>query len=172
MFATQRRAARVGVARHAVPRLDLRPRQRQRFLHDQLGDVGEPIADLHQRQAADQIGDRDPKQGRALELAQHLDLSLRLLVLHVLATQRQILRELRARRRLLDQALVDQLIEQQRMRGDLVGEKLALLAQRDQPAQRRRVLVQQREIDGAAADHLEDFQDARQRRRRATWTAQ
>ena len=86
-----RRAARVGVTRHAVPRLDLRPRQHQRFLHDQLGDVGETIADLHQRQAADQIGDRDPEQGRALELAQQLDLPLRLLVLHVLARAAPVL---------------------------------------------------------------------------------
>ena len=44
------RPVRIDVARHAVTGGDLRPREHQRFAHDQLGDVGEAIADLHQRQ--------------------------------------------------------------------------------------------------------------------------
>ncbi len=155
--------ARVRVVRHAVPGLDLRACQRHCFLHDQFGDVRETVADLHQRQPADQVRHCDPEQGRALELAQQLDLPLRLFVLHVLPAHRQLVRELRSRGRFLDEAFVDELVEQQRLGGNLICQELALLAQRDEPAHRRRAFVEQREIDRAPADALQDFQQARQR---------
>ena len=65
-------------------------------------------------------------------------------------------RQVGARRRRSKQPLVDQLIEQQRVRGDLRGEEVAVTAQLDEPRARRRVLVQQREVGRARADRLDD----------------
>src|SRR5580658_10317236 len=64
-------------AGYAELRRDLPPAELQCALDNELGDVGEPVAHLHQRQHAGEIGDRDAEQRRALELAQCLDLQLR-----------------------------------------------------------------------------------------------
>ena len=85
-----------------------------------------------------EIGDRDAKRGRALKLTQDIDLPLGILALHRDAARREVLRELLAARRLLDEALVDQLVQQQRLRGDLVGKELALRTQLHQAPQRCR----------------------------------
>ena len=99
----------------------------QRALDDELGDVGEPIADLHDRQAPGQIGDRDTEYRRALEVPQRLDLVLRIIVAQLLhAREVQVAREIGALGKLGQQALIDQLIEQQRIGGDLLHQKVAV----------------------------------------------
>ena len=41
---------------------DLRPGERKRFVYDQLSDIGESVADLHQWQTPSEIGDRNAKE--------------------------------------------------------------------------------------------------------------
>ena len=57
---------------------------------------------------------------------------------------------------LRQQPLVDQLIEQQRMGGDLRGEEITVTAQLHQARARRAVLAQQREVGRALAGRLDD----------------
>ncbi len=61
-------------------------------------------------------------------------------------------------RGLLEQALVDQLIEQQRMRRDLIDQEIAVRGEPDQPRTRPGVVQQQREVGRARADRLQHAQ--------------
>ena len=61
-------------------------------------------------------------------------------------------RELRARRRRVEDALVEQLVEQQRLLGDLPRQPRAVGDELEQPIERGRILVQQGEIGAAPAD--------------------
>ena len=128
-----------------------------RTLDDELGDVGEAVAHLHERQRAGEVGDRHTEQRRALELPQRLDLLLRIVLAQLLQARLEIARELGAIGQLRQQPLVDQLIEQQRMGGDLLrrGSPRAGTA-RTSRARAARVLLQQRKIGRALADRLDD----------------
>jgi len=68
----------------------------------------------------------------------------------------ELARELAAVRQHLEQPLVDQLVQQDRERGDLPDQEVAVLADADQALERRRVLVQQRQVCRTAADLLDD----------------
>ena len=69
---------RTGAARRALAAqrraqhcaISWRQRARSARSHDQLGDLGQPVADPHQRHAPGQIGHGDAEHRRALELAQ------------------------------------------------------------------------------------------------------
>jgi hypothetical protein len=71
---------------------------------------------------------------------------------------------LRAVRQRIQDARVEQLVEEQRVRRDLAREVVAEAADADQPLERRDVLVEEREIGRAAADRLDDAQEAREHR--------
>ena len=85
--------------RHAVTRGDLLPREVQRFLHEQLCEVRETVAHLHQRQPARQVRHRDPEHRRALELPQRIDLLLGVVGARAGHARAQFRLEFRARRR-------------------------------------------------------------------------
>ena len=150
--------------RHAELRGDLPPAELHRALDDELGDVGEAVAHLHERQQAGEVGHRDAKQRGALELAQRLDLLLGVVLAQLLHALGELAREVGARRQPREQPLVDQLIEQQRVRGDLRGEKITVTAQLDQARARRGVLAQQREVGRALAGRLDDGEHPPQHR--------
>jgi hypothetical protein len=61
-----------------VPARDLAPREPERLLDDQLRDVREAVAHLHHRQSPGEVRHRDAEHGRPLELAQQVDLALRI----------------------------------------------------------------------------------------------
>ena len=149
--------------RHAVPRDDLLPGEIERLLRQQFGQVRQPVADLHQRQAASEVRDGDAEHRRALELPQGLDLFLGIVggaVRHAIA---QLDGQFGTRRRRVEQPLVEQFVEQQRKRRDLVRQELRMRAELEQPFARHRVLVEQREVNGAAADAFDHVQHASQR---------
>ena len=75
----------------------LLPRQIHAALDDELGNIGQPIADAHQRQAAGQIGKRHGEYGHLLKLAQRLDLPLRIVGRQPLGARRQLLHKAPAR---------------------------------------------------------------------------
>ena len=81
--------------RSAMYSRQLLPGEPHRLLDDEFGDIGQAITHLHQRQATAQIGVRDAKDCRPLELPQRLDLALGIVVRHVLAADRQLGGELR-----------------------------------------------------------------------------
>ena len=77
-------------------------------------------------------------------------------------------RELLARRRRLEDASVEQLVEQHRLLGDLAREPRAVRDELEQPLERCRILVEQREVGAAPADgtiHGQDALEALERRR-------
>ena len=96
-----------------------------------------------------------------------LDLVLRIVVLQVLEPRGELPRKLRAPGHLGPQSRIDQLIEQQRIGGNLLRQKVAVLAQLDQPGAGGGILLQQGEIGGALADRLDDPQDPAHHRQRA-----
>ncbi len=145
---------------------DLLPSELHRLTDDQLGDVGETIAHLHHGQAPGEIRKRHAKQRGALELPQRLDLVLGIRIGNVLEPYPDLGSELLAARQLIENPLVHQLIEQQRKHDDLLGEELAARADLHQALQRRRILVEKREIGAAAADRFEYAQRPPQRRDR------
>ena len=134
---TGRRSGALAAHRHAELRGQLLPGELQRSLQDQLGQVGQAVADLHDRQAGKQVRDRETKERRALKLPQPLDQLLLVVRIDAGHALRQIGRERSAIRRMLEDARIDQLIEQQRMRGDLIGQKIAVGGNLHQPRRAR-----------------------------------
>src|SRR6185437_966061 len=150
--------------RRAELRADLPPAERHGALDDELGEVGESVAHLHERQHARDVGDRHPEQGGALELAQRLHLLLRIVLAQLLETLLELGGAAGAGRQLRQQPLVDQLIEQQRIRGDLRRQELAVPAHLHESGARRSVLLQQRKVRRALARGLDDGEHAPQYR--------
>ncbi len=94
--ADRNRAALRAVAahRHAPLRADLAQRQVDDPLDDELGDIREPIADPHQRQAPGEIRHRHAEHRRLLEVPQRLDLAFGILFLQRIHFQIQFLHQL------------------------------------------------------------------------------
>ena len=77
-----------------------------------------------------------------------------------LAPRRQLGRRLR-------HAFVEQFVEQDRMRHEVVGRPAARAEQAQHARERLRILREQRHVRAAAADHVDEAQEAQQRPRRA-----
>ena len=148
-------AARLAVLRGRVPECE-----RERLLEDQLGYVRKSVAHLHERQPASEIQHRHAKHRCPPELAKRIHAQL-LVVARVFEPGREFLRELSAVRQGLEHACVEQLVEQERMRGDLAGEIVAQAADLHEPAERLCILVQEREVRRAPAYRLDDAQEPR-----------
>jgi hypothetical protein len=148
--------------RCAELRRHLFPCELHRLLDDDLGDFGQVVADPHQWNAPGQVGHRHAEDRGALELPQHFHLALRLLFFEIRKARSDFRLEHLARGRQTARAVVEQLIEQQRVRGNLRSQEFAYLCQVHQPASYRRVFVQQREVRRALAGRLEDPQHAAQ----------
>ena len=150
-----RLAASLGLA---MTRGDLHPGEIERFLHDQLCDVGQAIAHFHDGQPTAQVRHRDAEHGGALELPQQLHLVLGVFGSGAGHPAAKLRREFLTLRDSLDQPRIEQLIEQQREGRNLLGEKPGLRAQIDQARERKRVLVEQCEVHGPTADALQHVQ--------------
>ena len=146
-----------------MPRNDLLPRQVERFLHEQFGQVRQAVAHLHQRQAAREVRNGDAEHRCALELPQGFDLFLGIVDRAVRHPIVQLDGQFGPRRRRVEQPLIEQFVEQQRERRDLVGQELRMRAQLEQPFARHCVFVEQREVHRATADTLDHVQHARER---------
>ena len=138
--------------RRAVLRHELVPRRPQRIVEHELGRIRQPIADFHQRQRPQAIGHRDAKDRRALKHANRVEHRFGVAFAHAERQPLEQRGELRARRRRIEDAVVEQLVEQQRLLGDLPREPRAARDERQQPIESGRILVEQREI-GAAPPH-------------------
>src|SRR6185312_13968573 len=95
-----------------------------------------------------------------LEMPQCFDLPLRIVLRSLREGEAQLLGELRPARLVTQHTLVDQLIEQQRIGGNLTGEKIAVRGELDQALARLAALVEQREIRRAWTDRLDHAQHA------------
>ena len=139
---------------------------------DQLGGVGEPVADLHQRQVRHPVGDRDPEHRAALKRAH--DLELRFKVVGHAHADRLVQRFLQflAGGRGVENALVEQFVEQQRMLFHQCHQELAAFGERQQPRQRAGIFADQRKIGAAPADGLQQRNEAADDPRRVPVLAQ
>ena len=104
-------ACRIGAARLAVQVHRVAPGERECLLDDQFGNVGQSVADLHERQASGEVQHRDAEGRGAAEMAQRVDPQL-LVGSGVLEARREFLRELRTVRQRLEDARIEQLVEQ------------------------------------------------------------
>src|SRR5690606_40819060 len=129
-----------------------------------LSRFGQPIADFHDRQSSEAVRDRDAEDRRALEHADRLDRRLAVVAVDVAQDAREQRLELLTRRRRVEDPRVEQLVEQQRMLGELAREPRAARGEVDEALERAGVLVQQREISAAPADGAIDRQDRKSTR--------
>ena len=141
-------------------------REFERALDEEFGDVGQAVAHAHDRQVTQQIRNRETEDGRALEMAHGVEHALLIGRIHPGQAMLELECERRAIRRLLEQAIVEEFVDQQRMRGDLVHQQVAMRRQRDESSARSRVMAQQREIRRAPPDRLEHAQYPPQHRAR------
>src|ERR1700683_492420 len=141
-------SVRVAVAavRYPVDLRHLSPSEIHAALNDEFGNVGEPVADRHQRQASGEVRERHRKYRDLLELPQSLDLPFRIIGGQPLGARGQFTGKTCARGDLIEGFGVDQLVEQQGKIGDLTRQEAAYAAAVDQTIERRRLFLQQREI--------------------------
>ncbi len=139
-------------------RADLAPAELDRMVDDDFGDFGEPVAHPHDGQSAGQVRDGDAEDRGPLKLAQGLDLALRILVVQLLEARAHFGLEIGAVGQLREQSLIDELVQQQRVRGNLPCQKVPVAADFDEPPARGGVLLQQRKVSRALADRLDDTQ--------------
>ena len=119
---TQRRSA----PRRAVLRDELVARGAQRKIEHELGSIRQPVADLHERQRAEAVRDGNAEQRGALEHADRIEHGFDIAFGRSLRRAVEQRRQLVARRRRVEDAVVEQLIEQQRLLGDLSREQRAV----------------------------------------------
>src|SRR5690606_26920255 len=110
-----RLARRRTAERPAVLRRKLAPGRAQREIDDELGRVRQAIADFHDRQRTQAVRDGDAEDRRALEYAYRFDRRLAVAAVDVAQHAREQGLELLARGRRIEDAGVEQLVEQQRV---------------------------------------------------------
>src|ERR1017187_4627530 len=153
------RARRVIPAiRHAVDLGHLAPGEVHAALHDELGDVGQPVADPHQRETTREVGEGHRKYRNLLELAQRFDLPLRIVRGQPFGPGGEFPGKSLARRHFGERSGIDQFVEQQRKVGDLTRQEPADGTYVDQPIESRRLLLEERQIGRAGADRIEHAQ--------------
>src|SRR6185503_9980531 len=103
-------AQRWTATRLAVLRRELAPSGAQRVVENELGRVGQPIADLHERQRSQPVGDGDAEYRRALKYADRVQHLLHVAIRDTLGRALEQRRELLARRRRLEHASIEQLV--------------------------------------------------------------
>ena len=158
--------------RRAMAFGQLRVRQVQGVGQDQLGGVGEPVADLHQRQVGRPVGHRDPEHGAALEGPHDLELGLQV-VGHAQADRPlQRFLQFAAGGGGVEDALVEQFVQQQGMLFHQRHQELAAFRQRQQARQRAGILADQREVGAAPADGPQQRHEAADDPRRVAVLAQ
>ena len=148
-------ARRRTASRRAVFRDELAPCGAQRVVEHELCRVGQPIADFHERQRPQPVGNADLENRRSLEHADRLEHRFDFPIRDTLRRALEQRCELFARWRRLEHTRIEQLVEQQRLLRDLAREPGASGDEREQPIERGRVLVQQREIRAAPARRRE-----------------
>ncbi len=112
----------VGTPRLAVPCDGVAPSQGQHLFENGLGEPGQVIANLHQRQGAGDLGSRNPQSVRQLEVAQRFHLLLEVVLGNARQPLAQFGSEFRRQRRAEQPPRVEQLVEQQRKARDLLGD--------------------------------------------------
>ena len=155
MIAEAGLARRRAAARRAVLRDELGARHAERIVEHELGGVRQPVTDLHDRQRAEAIRDRDAKHRRTLEHADCFERGLGVAGRHVARGALEQCRELGARGRRVEHALVQQFVEQQRLLGELPRKPRAVDDEFQQPLECGGVLVQKREVRAAATHRAE-----------------
>ena len=135
-------AAGVATARLAVDGGQLVPGQSHGPVQYQFSDIGQAVADDHQRHAARQVQEGHAESGRAPEMPQRVDLPLQVAA-RLLEPRIEFPRELPAIRQFDEYASVDQLVEQYREGRHLAREEVAMPADLDQPLQRLGILIEQ-----------------------------
>ena len=124
----------------------LAPGQRQHLVEDGLGQPGQVVADLHQGQVAADFRGRHAQAVGQLEMAQRLHLLLKVVFGDARQALAQLAGQLWRQWGAEQAALIEQLIEQQRVAGHLLGDPGAGGAQGQQLAQCTRVFRQQHQV--------------------------
>ncbi len=127
--------------RHTELRGNLPPTELNRVLDDDLRDLGEPVAHTHHRYPPGEIGHGHAEDRKALEMTQRFDLALGIVVIQLLESRARLVFETRATGQ-LRQTLVNELVEKQRMGGNLLSQEVSVPTQFDQPLTSGGVFVQ------------------------------
>ena len=160
-----RGARRFAVHRHAVPRHELAPDRVKRKVEQDLRGIGEPVADLHERQMPETVGDRDPEHRGTLELAHGFERGFDVPGVDPADLLGHKPDQFQARRRRIEQSRIEQFVKQQGVFGDLPAQQCARACEIQQLPERSGILPEQRQIGAAPADRAQDRQQPAQRSR-------
>ncbi len=130
----------------------LAPGQGKHLVEDGLGQPRQVVADFHQRQVATDFRGRHAQAVRQLEVTQRLHLLLQIILWYAREALAQFAGQLRCQWRAEQAAFIEQLIEQQGVACDLLGNPWAGGAQGQQTAQGTGVLGEQDQV-GRAPGH-------------------
>jgi len=131
------------------------PGQTHATLDDQLRDVRQSVAHLHQRHAPGEIRECNTEHRDLLELTQGLDLPLRIVRREALRSRAEFPNEARAGRRLVEGVGIDEFVEQQGKIRDLSRQEPAYRANIDEALQCRRLFLQQGKVGRTCPDGLQ-----------------
>jgi len=147
----------------AVSRRHLRPDRAERGVEHQIRRLRKMVGEPLDGEQAREVLREQSKDERLVLLAQHVHLPLRV-ARGVGEQPLQRARELGPVGRRVQHAVVEQLVEQQRVPRDELGGPAGGGDHARDPLQRLRMLGEQREIRGAARDGLDQIEAARERR--------
>ncbi|MCY1404417.1 hypothetical protein D9M71_196250 [compost metagenome] len=136
----------------------LTPGQGQHLFQNGLGQPGQIIADLHQWQAAGNFRSRHAQAVGQLEMTQGLHLLFKIVFGDPRQALAQFGRQFRGQGRAEEAALVEQLIEQQRETGNLLGDPGAGGAQCQQTTQGTGVFREQHQVGRTPRHRLDQRQ--------------
>ncbi len=139
------------------------PGQQQHLLQDRLGNPGQVIAHLHQRQGTGNLGGRDTQHVGALEVAQGFHLLFKVILGDTQQMLTQLVSQLISFRRPVQAPGIEQLIQHHRIAGNLLGNPRTGRTEHQQLAQSARVFRQQHQIGRAPGHRLDQRQHAFQR---------
>ena len=150
------------VAGGAVPFDEVAPSDPQGLLEYGLGEPGQTVADLHDRQPVAEVRNGNSKHRRALKLGDGLHASLAVPIVRPELIP-HIPLDIVTRDELGVQARIEQFVEQHRVASDLLGNVIAARAQVDEARENHLVFVEQRQVRTAPKNAFNDAKHPRQR---------
>ena len=154
---------RVAMCRSTVLDHELLPAHIQRQLQHELSRIGLSVADLHERQSAESIGNRNTKHGGSLKLAHRVERRLNIVSAKVADVSTQTVNQFLAGWRFVEQPCIEKLVEQQGMLGHLLRKHGALAREAQQSLECLWVLRQQRQVSATPTDSSQHGQQPCQR---------
>ncbi|MDR8957294.1 hypothetical protein FEP76_05822 [Burkholderia multivorans] len=145
----------------AVTLRELRPDDFDRDVEHRVGELRQPVADVLDRQLPGQVDQQDPEYLRVLRMPQQVHLLFGAVGGGQARAQRVL--ERRPVERACNRFVVEQFVEQLRVADQIAAAPARRAEHRQHAVERGRIFGQQRQVDAAPADRLEQVEQAHDR---------